>query len=221
MLKSLSANLKIFLAETVGTFVIVILASGSVVLAAKYANAFGLWFVAICPAIAVSAMVFVFQKISMAHFNPAVTLCFLITKYTPRNLLITYIAAQTSGAFLASVFVKYVIGTQSYLGSNYPNHSFPVVVIFGVEVFATALLMSMIILVVHTKGLTGKGWISIGSVVFVDIFFLSFISGASMNPIRSIAPAIVSGHLSDLWLYCSAPFVGSSIVALIYRKFVD
>jgi len=79
-------------------------------------------------------------------------------------------------------------------------------------------LMGMVMIVVHTNGLRGFGWITIGSVIGLDVFFLSFISGASMNPARSLAPAIFSGVTSDLWLYWSAPFVGSVIVATIYRK---
>ncbi len=215
----LSSNQKRFLAEIIGTFVVVVLASGSVVLDAKYVGTFGLWFVALCPAIAVALMVLTFGKISMAHFNPAVTVGFLITKHMPRNLLVLYLLAESIGAFLGSLFVKYVIGTQANLGANAPNYVYPIPLIFGIEVLATAFLMGMILTVVHTKGLQGIGWMAIGSVIGLDIFFLSFISGASMNPIRSLAPATLSGAIGDLWLYLTATFVGSSIVAFAYRKF--
>jgi len=76
-------------------------------------------------------------------------------------------------------------------------------------------------MVVYTKGLKGFGGIAIGGIVGLDIFFLTFISGASMNPARSLAPALLSGVLANLWLYWSATFVGTSIVAfIIKRKFV-
>ncbi|MGB9125707.1 MAG: aquaporin, partial [Nitrosotalea sp.] len=93
----------------------------------------------------------------------------------------------------------------------------------GVEILATALLMAVILVVVHTKGLQGFGGmvmsgIVIGAMVGLDIFFLAFISGASMNPTRALAPALVSGYLNDLWLYWTAPFIGSAIIAVIYRK---
>ena len=78
--------------------------------------------------------------------------------------------------------------------------------------------MAVILVVVHTKGLRGFSGIAIGGMVGLDIFFLAFISGASMNPARSLAPALVSGYLNDLWLYWTATFVGSSTVAAIYRK---
>jgi aquaporin Z len=78
--------------------------------------------------------------------------------------------------------------------------------------------MAVVLIVVYTKGLKGFGGIVIGSMVGLDIFFLAFISGASMNPARSLAPALMSGVLSNLWLYWSATFIGTSLIALIYRK---
>jgi len=153
----------------------------------------------------------------MAHFNPAVTIGFLISKHTPKNLLVIYLLAESIGGFLASLFVKYAIGTQANLGVNAPDYSYPIPLIFGVEVLCTVFLMGVILIVVHTKGLRGFSGIAIGSVIGLDIFLLSFISGASMNPIRSLAPAVISGHLENLWLYLSATFVGTSIVAFVYR----
>ena len=213
----LSLNQKRFLAEIIGTFVVVLLATISVVLDFQYPGIFGLWFVAVCPAVGVALMVYTFGKLSMAHFNPAVTLGFLISGYTPRNNLMLYLTAEIFGAFLASLFVKYTLGTEANLGANAAGYAYPTHMIFGIEVMATAFLMTMILIVVHTNGLRGLGGIAIGSIIGLDIFFLSFISGASMNPIRSVAPALLSGRLENLWLYLSAPFVGSGITALIYR----
>jgi aquaporin Z len=163
-------------------------------------------------------MVYAFGKISMAHFNPAVTVGFLVTKHLPKNLLPLYFTAEIIGALLGSIFVKYVIGTEANLGANAPDYHFPIPLIFGVEILTTALLMSVILLVVHTRGLRGFYGIAIGAIIGLDIFYLSFISGASMNPARSLAPALVSGYLNDLWLYLTATFVGSSVIAVIYRK---
>jgi MIP family channel proteins len=217
-LNGLSSNQKKFFAELIGTFVVVVLATGSVVLDAKYAGTFGLWFVALAPAVAVALMVYAFGKVSMAHFNPAVTIGYLVTKHMPKNLLPVYFAAEIIGAFLGSIFVKYVIGTEANLGANTPDYHFPLPLIFGVEILTTALLMTVILVVVHTRGLKGFSGIAIGGIIGLDIFFFSFISGASMNPARSLAPALVSGYLNDLWLYWTATFVGSGIVGFIYRK---
>ena len=217
----LSSNQKKFFAELIGTFVVVVFATGSVVLGVKYSATFGLWFVALAPAVAVAIMVRVFGKISMAHFNPAVTLGFFITKHMPKNLFPLYLGAEIIGALLGSIFVKYVIGTEANLGANAPDYHFQIPLIVGVEILATALLMAVIMVAVHTRGLKGFYGIAIGGMVGLDIFFLAFISGASMNPARALAPAIVSGYLNDLWLYWTAPFIGTMIVALIYKiKFV-
>ncbi|MDW0163842.1 MAG: aquaporin [Nitrososphaeraceae archaeon] len=89
---------------------------------------------------------------------------------------------------------------------------------FGVEVLASLLLMAVIYAVVLTKGLRGFSGIAIGEIVGLDIFFLGHVSGASMNPARSLALALISGYLWDLWLYWTATFVGTSLVALVVRK---
>jgi len=217
MTSRLSLNQKRFFAEIIGTFVIVVFATGSVVLDAKYVGTFGLWFVALAPAVAVALMVYSFGKISMAHFNPSVTIGFLVTKHLEKKLLGLYFAAEIIGALLGSLFVRYVIGTQANLGANAPDYHFSIPLIVGVEVLVTALLMAVILTVVHTKGLRGFGSMAIGAMVGLDIFFFAFVSGASMNPARSLAPAMVSGYVNDLWLYLTAPFIGSTIVAVIYK----
>jgi aquaporin Z len=218
----LTANQRIFIAEVIGTFIVVVLATGSVVIDARFNGILGLPFIAFAPFIGVAVGVYLIGKISMAHFNPAVTVGFLITKHITKIQLLYYFAAEILGALLASFFVKFLIGTHANLGANAPNFSYPVPLIIGVEIFASALLMSVIYVVVYTKGLRGFSGIAIGGIVGLDIFFLAFISGASMNPARSLAPALVSGVLNNLWLYWSATFIGTSIVALILRsKFIS
>ena len=214
----LTTTQKKFFAELVGTFIVVTSATGSVVLDAKLGGTLGIPFIAIAPFGGVAIGVYLFGKISMAHFNPAVSIGYLITKHLPKNLLPCYLGAEIIGALLASVFVKYVIGTYANLGANAPNYNLPLPVIFGVEVLASGLLMAVIYAVVHTKGLRGFSGIAIGGIVGLDIFFFAFISGASMNPARSLAPALLSGYLVDLWLYWSATFLGTTLVALILRK---
>ncbi|MCC2648294.1 MAG: aqpZ2 2 [Nitrososphaeraceae archaeon] len=215
----LTSNQKKFLAEVIGTFIVVVFATGSVVLDVKMNNILGIPFIAFAPFVGVAIGIYLFGKISMAHFNPAVTIGFFITKHIITKIqLAYYFAAQIFGALLGSLFVKYFIGIQANLGANAPNYAFPLPLIFSIEVLASALLMSIILIVVYTKGLKGFGGIVIGGMVGLDIFFLGFISGASMNPARSLAPALFSGAIGDLWLYWSATFVGTSIIALIYRR---
>ena len=221
------SNLKIsdtkkrFFAEIIGTFAIVVCATGSVVANAQSGGKIGLWYEAFMPFVAVSIMVYAFGKISMAHFNPAVTLALVITKHLPARLAPVYLGAELIGAFLGSTFVWIMIGSDANLGANAPNYNYSLMEVIGVEVLATAILISTILIVLHTKGLRGFSGFAIGGSIFFDIFFLSSISGASMNPARALAPAVLSGFLNDLWLYWSAPFIGSSIIAMIYKfKFV-
>ena len=216
----LTYNQRIFFAEIIGTFIVVVLATGSVVIDAKLNGRLGIPFIAFAPFIGVAIGVYLFGKISMAHFNPAVTVGFLITKHITKVQLLYYISAEIVGALLASLFVKFIIGNQANLGANAPNYVFPMPEIFGIEIAASAMLMSVIYVVVYTRGLKGLGGIAIGGIVGLDIFFLAFISGASMNPARSLAPALVSGVLNNLWLYWSATFIGTSIVAVIFRRVI-
>jgi aquaporin Z len=178
----------------------------------------GISFVAFAPFIGIVRGVYLFGRISIPHFNPAVTRGFLITKHISKRQLVLYITAEITGALLGSLFVKYVVGVQAYLGANSPNYAYPLPLIFGVESLASALLMAVILVVVYTKGLRGLGGIAIGGIVGLDIFFLAFISGASMNPARSLAPALLSGVIGNLWLYFTATFVGTSVIALAFRK---
>ena len=193
-------------------------ATGSVVIDAKLGGTLGIPFIAFAPFVGVSISVYLFGKISMAHFNPAVTIGYLITKHISKKELVYYMGAEIVGALLASIFVKLAIGDYANLGANAPNYDFPLFLIFAVEVLASGLLMAVILIVVYTKGLKGFSGIAIGGIVGLDIFFFAFISGASMNPARSLAPALLSGSIGNLWLYWSATFVGTSFVAAVLRK---
>jgi aquaporin Z len=216
--RRLNINQRKFVAEVIGTFIVVVFATGSVVIDAKTHEALGVPFIALAPCVGVAIGVYLFGKISMAHFNPAVTVGYLITGHIRRNQIWYYFAAEIIGALLASLFVKYFIGNEAHLGANAFNHSYPISLVFGIEVLASTLLMAVILTVVYTKGLRGFSGIAIGGIVGLDIFFLSFISGASMNPARSLAPALLSGSVTELWLYWSATFIGTTSTAFALRK---
>jgi aquaporin Z len=178
----------------------------------------GLPFIAFAPFVGVAVSVYLFGRISMAHFNPAVSVGFLISRHITIRQFPYYLAAEVIGALMASGFVLLVIGPYADLGANAPDYSYPLALIFGVEVLASALLMAVIYCVVYSNGLRGFSGIAIGGIVGLDILFLAFISGASMNPARSLAPAVFSGVLTNLWLYWTATFVGTSAVAFLARK---
>ena len=206
-----------FLAELVGTFGLVLAATGSIVYAGRPDSFLGMEFIAFVHFVGIGAMVYVFAKTSMAHFNPAVTVCLWISGFTTKKDVPVYLVAQLIGAVLGSLFVKYVIGDYADLGRNYPNYEYSIPVIFGVEIFVTVLLMIVVLVIVSKHGYELSGF-AIGGIIALDIFFLASVSGASMNPIRSFAPALVSGFMDDLWLYFTAPFVGAVIVGFVYRK---
>ena len=183
-----SRNKKIFFAELIGTFTVIVFATGSVVLDAKLNG---------------------------------VTVAFLITKHLERKkrLLLIYLLAEILGGILASFFIYFIFGNQVHLGANAPNYTdFPIYVIVGIEIFASALLMLVVLIVVYTKGLKKFGGLLIGATVGLDVFLFGLISGVSMNPARSLAPAVVSGYYIDLWLYLTAPFIGTTIVGLLLKN---
>ncbi|MGH9978104.1 MAG: MIP/aquaporin family protein [Nitrososphaeraceae archaeon] len=217
----LTLNQKKFIVEVIGTFIVVVLATGAVVIDAKFDRTLGGPFIAFLPFIGVTIGVYLFAKVSMAHFNPAVTLGFLITRHITKLQLVYYFAAEILGALLGSLFVMYAIGSEANLGANSPNYAFPIPTIFGIEILASALLMSVIVTVVYTKGSRRYSGLAIGGIVGLDIFFLAFISGASMNPARSFAPAFVSGDMDNLWLSWSATFIGTAPVGAPATIFTD
>lgn len=211
------SNWQIFIVELVGTFILVVFATGSIVYDVKIGSVYGIWFAAVAPFVALIIGVYSFGKISLAHFNPAVTIGYYVTGHISKVQIIWYITAEIIGAILGSLFVMNFIGREANLGANAPNFDYPIFLIFPVEVLASGLLMAVIFTVVFTKGLKGFSGIAIGGIVGLDIFFLAVISGASMNPARALAPALFSGVMSDLWLYWTAPYIGTIIVAFLFK----
>lgn len=213
------SNLQIFIVELIGTFLLVVFATGSIVYDAEvFDGKLGIPFAALAPFIALLIAVYAFRKISFAHFNPAVTIGYYITGHITKIQVAYYFTAEIIGALLGSLFILSFIGEKADLGANIPNYDFSIFLIFSVEVLASAMLMGVIFYVVYTKGLKGFSGVAIGGIVGLDILFLAFISGASMNPARALAPALLSGELSNLWLYWTAPFVGTTIAAFLFRN---
>ena len=212
------SNLHIFTVELVGTFILVLFATGSLVYDAEvFDGELGIPFAALAPFVALLIGVYSFGKISLAHFNPAVTIGYYITGHISKIQIVYYFAAEIIGALLGSLFVLTFIGDAVNLGANSPNLDFSIFVIFSVEVLASAMLMGVIFYVVYTKGLKGFSGVAIGGMVALDILFLAVVSGASMNPARALAPALLSGIFDHLWLYWTAPYVGTMIVAVLFR----
>lgn len=180
--------------------------SGGVIGHAGIAMVFGL---------IVLAMIYTFGDISGAHLNPAVTLGFAAAGRFPLKEVPIYITAQLAGAFAASFILKILFPENLTLGATLPTGS--VSQSFILEVILTTILM-LVILSVSTgskeKGITAG--IAIGAVVALEAMFAGPVSGASMNPARSLAPAIVSGHFQHLWLYLVATILGALIAVPLW-----
>ena len=212
-----SSNKIIFIAELIGTFGLVVGATGSIVYNEILGGIYGISLIAVGHFIALTIVVYAFGKYSMAHFNPAVTIAFFITKHVSAKHLPVYFTAQAIGAFLGSIFVLFVIGNYANIGTNAPNLEHDWASIIGIEIIATVFLMWVIYIVVSNKKLAKLSGVAIGGIVALDVLFFGEVSGASMNPIRSLAPAIISGTPGDLWLYWTTPFTGTMLVAVVYN----
>ena len=212
-----SSNKIIFIAELIGTFGLVVGATGSIVYNEILGGIYGISLIAVGHFIALTIVVYAFGKYSMAHFNPAVTIAFFITKHVSAKHLPVYFTAQAIGAFLGSIFVLFVIGNHANIGTNAPNLEHDWASIIGIEIIATVFLMWVIYIVVSNKKLAKLSGVAIGGIVALDVLFFGEVSGASMNPIRSLAPAIISGTPGDLWLYWTTPFTGTMLVAVVYN----
>ena len=213
------SNLQIFTVELVGTFILVIFATGSIVYDAEiFDGKLGIPFAALASFIALLIGVYSFGKISLAHFNPAVTIGYYITGHISKIQIIYYFAAEIIGAILGSLFILTFIGEKANLGTNAPSLDFSIFIIFPVEVLASAMLMGVIFYVVYTKDLRRFSGVAIGGIVGLNILFLAFVSGTSMNPARALAPALLSGTFEHLWLYWTAPYIGTIIAAFLFKK---
>jgi aquaporin Z len=200
--------MKKFLAEFLGTFALVFAGTGAIVIDAASGGAIGHAGVALTFGLIVLAMIYTFGDISGAHLNPAVTIAFAAARRFPWPALPGYLTAQFLGAFAASGLLRVLFPADPTLGATLPVG--PAMQSFILEIVLSALLM-LVVLSVSTgakeKGITAG--IAIGAVIALEAMFAGPICGASMNPFRSLAPALVSGHIEHLWLYLTAPIVGA------------
>ena len=176
-----NSNLVIFFAELVGTFGLLVAATGSIVYDASLGMTLGPIFVAAIHFVGLTIVVYAFGKYSMAHFNPAVTIGFFLSGYTKAKTIPVYFSGQIIGAFLGTFFVKFVIGDFANLGLNFPNYSYPAFIFYGIEILATIFLMGVILIVVHIKGLNKFAGLAIGAIIALDVYFLGSICNSRIN----------------------------------------
>jgi aquaporin Z len=203
-------------AEVFGTFSLVFAGTGAIVINNVSGGAVTHVGVAITFGLIVMAMIYAVGDVSGAHLNPAVTIGFWIAKRLSARLVIPYMLSQLAGAMLASLFLRSMFGDRVYLGATLPAGS--AWQSFVLEAVLTALLM-FVILCVSTgpKEVGIMAGIAIGGVIGLEAMFAGPISGASMNPARSLAPAVVSGHLSHVWVYLLGPILGAAVAVPCWR----
>jgi len=204
------------LAELMGTFALVFAGCGAIVINQVSHGTITHPGIALTFGFIVLALIYALGDISGAHLNPAVTLNFWLAGRFERTKVLPYILAQTAGAVLACLLLRILFPTNPTLGATLPAGS--AMQSFVLEFVMTWLLM-LVILNVSTgakeKGITAG--IAIGSVIALEAMFGGPISGASMNPARSLAPALVSGQLQHLWVYLIAPTLGAALAVVSYR----
>lgn len=195
-------------AECLGTFALVFAGTGAITIDHAVGGAISHVGVALTFGLVVMAMIYALGDVSGAHINPAVTVGFWAARRFPARSVGPYVAAQSAGAVLASGLISLLFPHAETLGETVPRGAWQQS--FCLEIVLTALLMFVILSV--STGAKEKGIMAgaaIGAVVAFEALFAGPISGASMNPARSLAPAFVAGELRHLWIYLVAPTVGA------------
>lgn len=202
-----------YVAEFIGTFALVFAGTGAIITNDVTHGAVTNTGVALTFGMIVLTMIYAVGDVSGAHFNPAVTLGFFAARRLEGKLILPYVLSQFSGALAASLLLRGLFPRHSTLGATAPAG--PALQSLILEIVLTALLMFVILNVsvgAKERGITAG--IAVGSVIALEALFAGPISGASMNPARSFAPALVSHHVTYLWIYLVAPVTGALIAVV-------
>jgi len=208
--------MKKYVAELVATFFLILCGTGAMVVNTETAGVISHFGVAAAWGLIVTIMIFTYGRISGAHMNPAVTVTLVLLKLHPKKEMLPYFWAQLIGALLASLTLRLLFPENELLGASMPQGS--EMQSFVLEFILTFMLM-IVILFTSQGGKLEQTFapIAIGATVGLEALYAGPICNASMNPFRSLAPALVSGHLEHLWLYLVATTLGA-IVAGFYWK---
>ena len=206
------------IAEVFGTFCLVLAGCGAMVVNEVTGGVIGHAGVALTWGLIVAAMIYSVGDVSGAHINPAVTVGFWLARQFSGRSVAPYIAAQVLGAFLAAGTLRLLFPTSETLGATLPHDMDLVWQSFVLEVLLTLILMFVILCVaIGSKERGLMAGIAIGATVGLEAMFAGPICGASMNPARSLAPAVVSGQTQALWAYLSATLLGAALAVPLWR----
>lgn len=208
--------MKKYYAEVIGTFALVFCGTGAIVINEETAGAISHPGIAFTFGLVVMVTIYTLGPISGAHLNPAVTIAFSFAKRFPKQQILPYVVSQAIGALLASLTLRLLFPENRLLGATLPRNSD--LQSFIIETILTFFLMLVIIHVATGSKEQGMfAGLAIGSTVLLEAMFAGPITGASMNPIRSFSPALVSGQFQHLWLYVAAPTLGAILAVFAWR----
>ena len=208
--------MKKYIAELLGTFCLIFSGTGAIIVHQETGGTVTHVGICIVFGLIVTAMIYAFGNISGAHINPAVTVSFWVAGLFPAKEILPYIISQTIGAFLATGLLRLMFPENEGLGGTYPSGSD--MQSFVMEVVLTFMLMLVVLFTSQgSKEVGVLAGLAIGGVVLLEALFAGPISGASMNPIRSLAPAIVAGKTSQLWVYLAAPTIGALLATFTWN----
>ena len=199
-------------AETWGTFLLVLAASGGRVIAAWTGSAVSPAALAIAPGLMVMALIYMMGAVSGAHLNPAVTIAFALRRNFPWRRVPGYLAAQIAGSIAASLLLRALFGTAGDLGATVPGVGIGTARALVVEVLLTAGLVNVILGTASgARNIGTNGAIAVGGFIALAHILAAPVSGPSMNPARSLAPDLIRGNLAFTWIYVVGPLAGAAI----------
>ncbi|MBP6512339.1 MAG: aquaporin [Bacteroidia bacterium] len=209
--------MKKYYAEAIGTYMMVFCGTGAIIINQEMNGVITHPGIAATFGLIVAAVIYALGDVSGAHINPAVTIAFALRKVFPVKEIIPYVLSQSIGAVLASLTLHLLFPLNEQLGGTFPAGS--IMQAFVLEILLTFFLMFVILRVSHGSREQGiMAGMAIGAVVLLEALFAGPITGASMNPARSIGPALVSGEMQFLWIYIAAPIAGSSLAVWMESK---
>jgi aquaporin NIP len=202
-------------AEALGTFALVFFGAGAIMVASK-SGAFGQLGIALGFGLVITTMIYALGHISGAHFNPAVSFAFALSRHFPWSRVGAYWLGQCLGATAAALFLRASLGDIANVGATQPSGSDAQSFLW--EVVLTFFLMLVIMAVAtDTRAVGEAAAIAVGGTVGLCALVGGPVSGASMNPARSLGPALAAGELDSLWIYLLAPLLGAALGALAYQ----
>ena len=202
-------------AEALGAFALVFFGAGAIMVDAE-GGGLGELGVAVAFGLAITTMIYALGHVSGAHFNPAVSFGFALTRHFPWSGVVGYWAAQVAGAVAAALLLRASLGDVANVGATLPSGSDRQAFLW--EVVLTFFLMLVIMAVAtDTRAVGEAAALAVGGTVALCALVGGPVSGASRNPARSLGPALVSGELGSLWIYLLAPLVGATLGAITYQ----